>query len=216
MAKFEEPGATSEKKGEPSFVARNAAVVELVAKMNECGAPPKELMGDMPAGESLSPTRPGSKLTAWQVWMARGCPRAAPFARGDERLDHSATSDDSFCNTCSHGKHLLLRLTPCIHNDSASNGRDSDSEFEVSLLDSDSESRWAPASGQPSRGATTLSRRASSIPWEQQRKLGTRSPTLRSGAARRALPRSRRSSSRSRRSCRPSRCVEPHDERSSP
>jgi len=34
--------------------ARTEEVVELVAKMNECGAPPKDIMGEMPPGEFTS------------------------------------------------------------------------------------------------------------------------------------------------------------------
>lgn len=38
-------------KGDPEAVRRNGEVVALVEQMNACGAPPKELMGEMPAGE---------------------------------------------------------------------------------------------------------------------------------------------------------------------
>lgn len=41
-------------KGDPDAVRRNKEVVALVAKMNECGAPPTEIMGAMPAGQYLS------------------------------------------------------------------------------------------------------------------------------------------------------------------
>ncbi|GAA5935697.1 peroxisomal biogenesis factor 19 [Sporobolomyces koalae] len=60
VSKFEEPGADkpvdqqspAEKERSEE---RTEQVVELVAKMNECGAPPKEIMGDMPPGMELGP-----------------------------------------------------------------------------------------------------------------------------------------------------------------
>ncbi|GAA5831705.1 hypothetical protein JCM3766R1_004984 [Sporobolomyces carnicolor] len=60
VSKFEEPGADkplekqSEQEKERSS-ERTEEVVELVAKMNECGAPPKEIMGEMPPGMELGP-----------------------------------------------------------------------------------------------------------------------------------------------------------------
>ncbi|GAA6063429.1 hypothetical protein JCM10212_002615 [Sporobolomyces blumeae] len=57
---FEEPGAdkpvedmTAQEKDRNDD--RTEEVVELVAKMNECGAPPKEIMGEMPPGMELGP-----------------------------------------------------------------------------------------------------------------------------------------------------------------
>lgn len=58
VQKFEEPGADKplEQQTEQEKALsqeRTDEVVELVAKMNEYGAPPKQLMGEMPAGESF-------------------------------------------------------------------------------------------------------------------------------------------------------------------
>ena len=63
VGKFEEPGAESEMKGDPDAQRRNKEVVALVAKMNECGAPPKELMGEMPAGQFFALYTLDSSLT---------------------------------------------------------------------------------------------------------------------------------------------------------
>jgi len=57
VSKFEEPGADKPlEQQSPSEKERSEArteeVVELVAKMNECGAPPKDIMGEMPPGKS--------------------------------------------------------------------------------------------------------------------------------------------------------------------
>ncbi|BGP14378.1 Peroxisome chaperone and import receptor [Rhodosporidiobolus nylandii] len=57
VGKFDEPGADKKPPLSPAEEEQHAKrmdeVVELVAKMNECGAPPKELMGDMPPGMEL-------------------------------------------------------------------------------------------------------------------------------------------------------------------
>ncbi|GAA5898104.1 uncharacterized protein JCM6883_000924 [Sporobolomyces salmoneus] len=60
VQKFEEPGADKplEQQTEQEKALsqeRTDEVVELVAKMNEYGAPPKQLMGEMPAGMELGP-----------------------------------------------------------------------------------------------------------------------------------------------------------------
>ncbi|GAA6005829.1 hypothetical protein JCM11491_004025 [Sporobolomyces phaffii] len=60
VSKFEEPGADkplddqTDAEKERS-TERTEEVVDLVAKMNECGAPPKEIMGEMPPGMDLGP-----------------------------------------------------------------------------------------------------------------------------------------------------------------
>lgn len=84
VAKFEEPGADADDADDDARAARQNEITELVAKvreegvfsfyvepsirfpadrscscllwvqMNDCGAPPKEIMGDMPPGELLS------------------------------------------------------------------------------------------------------------------------------------------------------------------
>ncbi|CDR38412.1 hypothetical protein NBRC10512_003606 [Rhodotorula toruloides] len=55
--KFEEPGADKQPPYTPEEEAQRSArldaVVDLVAKMNECGAPPNEIMGEMPPGMDL-------------------------------------------------------------------------------------------------------------------------------------------------------------------
>ncbi|BGP23259.1 Peroxisome chaperone and import receptor [Rhodotorula toruloides] len=55
--RFEEPGADKQPpytpEEEEQRSARLDAVVDLVAKMNECGAPPNEIMGEMPPGMDL-------------------------------------------------------------------------------------------------------------------------------------------------------------------
>ncbi|GAA5833993.1 hypothetical protein JCM11251_003585 [Rhodosporidiobolus azoricus] len=58
VAKFEEPGADKPvgkgtKEEEERREKRTEEVVDLVAKMNECGAPPSEIMGEMPPGMEL-------------------------------------------------------------------------------------------------------------------------------------------------------------------
>ncbi|GAA5976349.1 hypothetical protein JCM10908_005468 [Rhodotorula pacifica] len=61
VAAFEEPGADVNPatklapEEELKRAARTERVVELVAKMNECGAPPTEIMGEMPPGMELGP-----------------------------------------------------------------------------------------------------------------------------------------------------------------
>ncbi|GAA5865345.1 hypothetical protein JCM3774_004945 [Rhodotorula dairenensis] len=61
VAAFEEPGADVDPAAklsadeEQKRVARTERVVDLVAKMNECGAPPTEIMGEMPPGMELGP-----------------------------------------------------------------------------------------------------------------------------------------------------------------
>ncbi|GAA5983093.1 hypothetical protein JCM11641_004910 [Rhodosporidiobolus odoratus] len=59
VEKFEEPGADAQPPYSPeeeeNRSKRTEAVVELVAKMNECGAPPPEIMGEMPPGMELGP-----------------------------------------------------------------------------------------------------------------------------------------------------------------
>lgn len=55
VAKFDEPGADKETSLTPAEERRQkerqGEVAELVAKMNDCGAPPKEIMGELPPGE---------------------------------------------------------------------------------------------------------------------------------------------------------------------
>lgn len=62
VAKFDEPGADKETSLTPAEERRQkerqGEVAELVAKMNDCGAPPKEIMGELPPGECLH-GRPG-------------------------------------------------------------------------------------------------------------------------------------------------------------
>ncbi|BGP54286.1 hypothetical protein JCM8202_000718 [Rhodotorula sphaerocarpa] len=61
VAAFEEPGADHDPEAklsaeeEQKRAERTERVVELVAKMNECGAPPSEIMGEMPPGMELGP-----------------------------------------------------------------------------------------------------------------------------------------------------------------
>lgn len=56
VAKFDEPGADKDATAmspaeEQRQKDRQGEVAELVAKMNDCGAPPKEIMGELPQGE---------------------------------------------------------------------------------------------------------------------------------------------------------------------
>ncbi|GAA5996124.1 hypothetical protein JCM5350_000495 [Sporobolomyces pararoseus] len=60
VSKFEEPGADKPLEQQSELektrsAERTEEVIELVAKMNECGAPPKEIMGEMPPGMELGP-----------------------------------------------------------------------------------------------------------------------------------------------------------------
>ncbi|KWU44270.1 Pex19-domain-containing protein [Rhodotorula sp. JG-1b] len=61
VAAFEEPGADVDPSAklapeeEQKRAQRTERVVDLVAKMNECGAPPTEIMGEMPPGMELGP-----------------------------------------------------------------------------------------------------------------------------------------------------------------
>lgn len=52
---------------------RQGEVAELVAKMNDCGAPPKEIMGELPPGEfdphtDLFVIRAGPRHVDLRVW----------------------------------------------------------------------------------------------------------------------------------------------------
>ncbi|SCZ99104.1 BZ3500_MvSof-1268-A1-R1_Chr3-1g05814 [Microbotryum saponariae] len=58
VSKFEEPGADkAEDQMTPSEKERNTQrrqeITDLIAQMNDCGAPPKEIMGEMPPGMEL-------------------------------------------------------------------------------------------------------------------------------------------------------------------
>ncbi|KAK4058315.1 Peroxisome chaperone and import receptor [Microbotryomycetes sp. JL221] len=52
VAKFEQEGSDAD---EDAKIERQNEITELVAKMNDCGAPPKEIMGEMPADLELGP-----------------------------------------------------------------------------------------------------------------------------------------------------------------
>ncbi|KNZ55378.1 hypothetical protein VP01_269g8 [Puccinia sorghi] len=51
LQKFEDPNwDTEEKAGGDKFAANQKQVIDLLTKMQDCGPPPKEILGDMPAG----------------------------------------------------------------------------------------------------------------------------------------------------------------------
>ncbi|OAV89505.1 hypothetical protein PTTG_08813 [Puccinia triticina 1-1 BBBD Race 1] len=51
IEKFEDPSWDAEEKaGGEKFISRQKEVIELLTKMQDCGPPPKEILGDMPAG----------------------------------------------------------------------------------------------------------------------------------------------------------------------
>jgi len=51
LQKFEDPNWDAEEKaGGDKFAANQKQVIDLLTKMQDCGPPPKEILGDMPAG----------------------------------------------------------------------------------------------------------------------------------------------------------------------
>lgn len=64
LQKFEDPNwDTEEKAGGDKFAANQKQVIDLLTKMQDCGPPPKEILGDMPAGTSSSPLHLHTKNT---------------------------------------------------------------------------------------------------------------------------------------------------------
>jgi hypothetical protein len=52
IRKFEDPSWDSdEKAGGDKFVTNQKEVIDLLTQMQDCGPPPKEILGDMPAGK---------------------------------------------------------------------------------------------------------------------------------------------------------------------
>ncbi|KAA1105908.1 Peroxisome chaperone and import receptor [Puccinia graminis f. sp. tritici] len=69
IERFEDPSWDSEEKaGGDRFLSRQKEVIELLTKMQDCGPPPKEILGDMPPGKpplSASSVRTKSNETVF-------------------------------------------------------------------------------------------------------------------------------------------------------